>query len=170
MIGDKLSEFINLSGCFIGYNNYPEFNNNIFLLFSTSESQIFKNFLERLKYKPMFCSKIEVNDYYVLYVFHVPKEYEKNYSYFKDSLYSMMDPNYKKHILKFHNYNKYDEGNSIYKILYRDENLYLTKESIINEGLPEKYWTRIPREIEIGNRIKLEEEIFTDELVKEIVH
>jgi len=167
MIGDRLGDFVNLSGCFIGYDNYPEFDNNIFLLFSTSESKIFKNFLERLKYIPTYNTTIPIGNTHEMFVFNVSKEHQKNYDYFKQSKYSQLDEKYKKHIVRFHNYSMYGEGDTICKILDRDESLYVIKEEAINEGIPERDWTRIPRNIEIGNALKEEEEIFSDELVKQ---
>lgn len=169
MLGDRLSEFSNLSGCFIGYKEYPEFDNNIFLLFRISESKIFKNFLERIKFHPMFKVRIAVFDNYEMYVFDVPKEHQNNYDNFKNSQYSKLDNKYKKHILLFHNYNKYEEGNTVYKILYRDESLYVAKENEINKGLPDREWTLIPRDIEIGTALREDEEVFSKEILEELI-
>lgn len=170
MLGDRLGDFVNLAGCFIGYNNYPELDNNIFLLFLTSESKIFKNFLDRLTYHSNYKDRLNVESTHEIYIFNVPEEQQKNYTYFKQSKYSLLDENYKKHILKFHNYNKYEEGNTVYKILYKDESLYVDKENELNKGLPESSWIRIPRDIEIGNQLKDEDEIFRNSLIKELVH
>lgn len=168
MLGERLSEFVNLSGCFIGYKDYPEFDNNIFLLFKISENKIFKNFLDRMNYHQMFKVKINVCEDYEMFVFEVPKEYQTNYDNFRISQYSKLDDKYKRHILLFHNYSKYGVGNTVYKILYRDPSLYEAKEAQINEGLPENHWTLIPRDIEIGTALRENEEVFTIDIINEL--
>lgn len=159
MLGDDIGNFINLLGCFIGDFDYPEYNNHIFLLFKHVETQGYKDFEKRLTKHPMYKHWYKVKDDEYVYVFDVPREYQTDYDLFMRSKYSKLSETYKRQIIKFHHFQKYGYGAPTIKILYRDPQLYEDKEAEINKDLPEREWTIIPRDQEIGEILHLEEEI-----------
>ncbi len=159
MLGNDISDFINLIGCFIGDLDYPEYNNHIFLLFKHVENQSYMDFEKRLTKHPMYAYqyKYKLDEY--MYIFNVPREHQIDYDSFKRSKYSQLSETYKRQMIKFHHFQKYGYGAPTIKILYRDPQLYEDKEEEINKGIPENDWTYIPRDQEIGEILHLEEEI-----------
>ncbi len=75
--------------------------------------------------------------------------------------YSEVSEEYKKKIIQYHGYQDrtqdplskkwYDpDGANIIRVLYKKEQEYLDLEEKINKGLPIQYWTRVPRDQEVG--------------------
>ncbi len=159
MLGDSINNFINLTGCFLGDRMYPDYDNHILLMFKHVETQGYLDFERKLSKHPMYAAWYKVRDFEHMYVFNVPIEHQRDYDLFKESKYSQLSELYKRQIITFHRFQKYGYGSSTIKILYRDEQLYIDKEAEINKDLPEREWTHIPRSVEIGEILHLDEEI-----------
>jgi hypothetical protein len=149
---DELSGFL---GVYLFHEGHTDLQDKIYLHFNLYEvDKGYKNvysILESSKYLEFF----EYPDKFsIVYCFRIPEEYKREYEKLLQSKYSEFSENYKKSIIKFHNLenpnNPSKNKRSVINVLYKTEEGYRTKEEYINEGLPSRDWTRIPRGQEIG--------------------
>lgn len=147
----KLEDFKGFQGCFIRHANYPELDEHVFIRFKHQTNVRSKTGVtEYLKCVNEFVlCDTEVKGYVVICLKVCP-EYKREYDKFIKSKYSEFSENYKKCIVKFHNMEKNNSGRDVLNVLYKTEEGYRVKEEMINQGLPEHAWTRIPRGQEIG--------------------
>lgn len=148
-----------VTNAFMGDENFPELDKHIFLLLDND----YKYFEENLKNEmhfPTYFTSYSADKFNTMYVYNVPVEFEIEYSLltrYNYTYYSKLSPEYKKRIMDL---NEVNQNSKIYKMLYKDESLYKEKEEYINEGLPKGRWTKIPRDLEIGDKIDLRTEIY----------
>lgn len=151
----KLEDLVNFRGIFLFHEKYPDLQDRIYLHFNLYDgSKVHKQVLELLNMS-RYLDFVEYPDTFsVLFCFKVPEEYKREYEKLMQSKYSEFSDNYKKSIIKFHKLaestNPAKNKRSVINVLYRTEDGYQAKEEYINEGLPERNWTRIPRDLEIG--------------------
>jgi hypothetical protein len=134
---------------------FPEIKDKIHLLYNVNYS-LFDYQDEWLQEHNLFLDKHQINDDYVMYIFDLPKGYEDNYFKFIKGLYSEMDDEYKRHIIKFHNVNNTE---LIKSVLYKSEKLYVQWET--------KLGVSIPRTQNIGSIPDMNLEIFDISMIKE---
>jgi hypothetical protein len=124
----------------------PDHKEHIFIEYK--EVLYLKQFYQWLESLDNFINKYEVDDEEdtFTYCFKIPSVNKINIKAFKQSKYSEMNDNYKRHIIKFHNKKLNHE---ISKILYKDESLYIEREIKLN-------CDEIDRNQEIGELIDLD--------------
>ena len=155
-IGAKKDQLINLVGVFLKNSDYPDL---------TEEDQVLHILFKKSRYLTSheqllstICEKYSPDTQSTMYLFKVPSEYKREYRAFVQNKYSEFSDNYKKTIIKFHNYRDSInpsgslDGDHIINVMYRKESAYIKQEEVINEGLPVSEWTRIPRNQEICSR------------------
>jgi hypothetical protein len=152
MLGKKYTDFPENAMCFIGDTNKPDLTNHIFLLIKKKLDPWFIQNLEALTLKEEYNSSYDCNNGYIMLVFNIPEEFKDAYYKFKNSQFSLLEDNYKRKILNFHNLNLYSK---VAKTLYRSEDLYKEWEKTI--GIP------IPRNQEAGTKINPALEIYDEE-------
>ena len=164
----KLDELLGFIGVYLFHEKHPDLEYRIYIQFNLfDESRFHKQVLmtfEQSQYLDFF----EYPDKFsVLYCMKVPDEYKREYDKLLKSRYSEFSENYKRSIIKFHNLedknNPSKNKRAVINVLYKTEAGYKAKEEYINDGLPERDWTRIPRGQEIG---ALMDEIREDETFK----
>lgn len=154
-LGLSLDQMVNLRSCFLYTEDFPELEDKVNLLFKADQTREYINFEEKLSDTICFNHRYEPDKYHTMYIYDIPDEYKQEYKKFKDSKYSEFTDNYKKSIIKFHQYSDKtprDNGYSVINLLYKKEAAYLAQEKIINEGLPSSSWITIPRDQEIGKQ------------------
>jgi hypothetical protein len=183
ILGGKASDYIKNTSrhitfvnCFVGDENYPEFNKHIFLLYKYSSHEDYKEFEYGLQTHPLFVKMYDPATEYVMYIFRVPEEYQEDYQKFREGAYSKYSNNYKQQILNFYglDLNK-DYNNAVIGVLYKLESGFNATEAYINKNVPKQYWIKIPRnqeasskpELEIGSEIRFIE-IFQNKLISQI--
>ncbi len=120
------------------------------LLFYPKDARKFDILERNLIESPYYIHDYQPDLWSQMFLFKVPEEYRREYDKFLSSKYSEMSENYKKIIIGFHQYSKTGNGVNTIRVLYKEEEAYKEREAMINEGIPYKDWTRIPRDIEIG--------------------
>lgn len=153
-----------LRGVFLGDESYPALDNHIFLLYQFKGDRQFTWFERTLTSSEYLEITYEPDKTNVMFAFNVPDRYQSSYDYFKDSKYSKMDEILKMRILNFWSHDKWDTS-QIEAILYKHESQYLKWENEMNEGLPYKAHTKIPRSQEAAPRLNMEAEIYGERFV-----
>lgn len=162
MLGESVKNFINVSACFISDKHKPDLKNKILLLIRTTH-----DFSEQLHDWLISNENLdgfyEVNEEYMMYSFDLPKKWKKNYFLFLQGKYSLMEDNYKNHIIHFHlsNRTKFSDNSDIEKVkqvLYKDELLYKKLENSLD--------VVIPRTQEIGSIYDINKEQFNLNLLE----
>lgn len=137
----------NLTGCFIGDEDYPELKNHIFLLYKFSGDKWFLNFEEQLQDCDYFVTQYEPDKFHTMFVYDIPVHQQINYDYIKDGKYSKISDSYKQRIIEFHSIAFGTQtGEVVRRVLYKHDSQYEAWEAKINEGLPRSRWTFIPRD------------------------
>lgn len=164
----KLSELTGFQGCYLYHESCPDFKEHLFLHFKlTGSTRANTEIVEILSISKHLEFKETLPDQSVMFCMKIPAEYKREYHKFVASKYSEFSENYKQCIIRFHSLHSdaggRDNKKSVINVLYKNEEGYKAKEKYINEGLPEREWTRIPRGQEIG---ALLEEIKDNETFK----
>lgn len=162
MLGSSVKNFINVSACFISDYHKPDIKNKILLLVRTTHT-FSEELHDWLVGNDNFDGFYSVDEEYMMYVFTLPEKYKKNYFLFLEGKYSLMDDDYKNHIIHFHlsNRSKFVDNSDIEKVkqvLYRDEELYIKLEKALD--------VKIPRSQEIGSIYDIEKEQFNLKLME----
>lgn len=165
MLEDDIQKFRGLVAVYIGNKFMPELTNHIFVLLRHSENREFLRYEKSLELHKDYHGFYDPDKYHVMFIFNVPKEHQKDYNLFKNSKFSELSEEYKQKIIRFHGYKRKSEGDNVIRAMYKDESLYREREAFINEGLPERNWTRIPRELEIGEALNPEIEVYNESMV-----
>lgn len=120
-----------LENVFYGDTSKPELDEHIFLLFKFNGERkrpSHTSYLwieEDLKKHPIYTAMYDPDPTHVMMVFDVPSICLRDYSLFKQGLYSKMSDVYKASILEFHyNDSITRQASTVRKVLYRDESLY----------------------------------------------
>ncbi len=164
-LGLPISQFFDLRGVFILNDKYPEMDiyHEVLHLVFEFKSQKDYDFIST-KLEPNLLQHYQEGDFYYIYIVSLPSEFKKDYYKFIDSQYSKMTEKYKKIICEYFGYKDGREldpnthvwldwrGAEIVRVLYKRELGYISMENYINKGLPDRYWTYIPRGQEIGRR------------------
>jgi hypothetical protein len=137
-----------LRNTYIRSDYAPEYTEHLFIEYR--EVDYLSATYKWLEMHDLFIDKFqhESEDDIWTYCFKVPLKNMDDYKYFTISKYSKLSDQYKRHILRFHNFSL-DSVTS--KILYKDESLYLEREEELN-------CDHIPRELEIGNLVSMIDE------------
>jgi hypothetical protein len=157
MLGEYLSDFINLEKVFVWAEEFPELDEHIFVLFRKHESEVYKENIERLKSYKNFAFSYTPDKFYEMLVFNPPSKLVNDYRLLKKGKYSEISDNYKRHILKFHNIrNSNDIGKSIIGVLYKSEEYRIS--------YSEKLGTEIPQGQELASILDPQKETYLDEM------
>lgn len=150
----SLVNMINLRGCFMFTEDFPLIEQKIILLFRADSDRAYINFESLLAKAPEFYSTYEPDKHHTVFIYNIPVEYKQEYNKFIESKYSEFSENYKKSLIKFHNYKDKpkENGFSVINVLYKREQAYLAQEKDLNEGLPYSSHIQIPRDQEIGKK------------------
>lgn len=151
----RLDELVGFIGVYLFHESHPELTNRIYLHFNLYDGSRFHKQVLGAFESSSHLDFFEYPDKFsIVYCMKVPDEYKREYDKLLQSKYSEFSENYKKSIIKFHNLgsdtNPSKNKKSVINVLYKTEAGYKAKEEYINEGLPDGYWTRIPRGQEIG--------------------
>lgn len=150
-----------LKGVFIGDKEYPELDNNIFVLYKFMGSRWFLGFEEVLQDTDYFVTKYDPNKQSVMFVYNVPEKHQNSYNMFKQSKYSQIDTNLKKQIVNFHGK---EQTKKAVAVMYRHESMYIEWENIINKDLPYSQHIKISRDQEASAAIDMNAEIYDNSL------
>lgn len=154
MLGHTYTQFVvYIRGCFIGDTSRPDLDNNILLLCdyeSTDEYFKFEDFLTKHKH---FKERYDPDNYSVMFVFNVPKEYEQEYHFLKSGEYSKFSDEYKRKIVKFWNLLS---NHKYFKVLYKDPTR--------KEELEDELGTTLPENAELLSALDYDLEMYSDKL------
>ena len=163
MVGvERFYEYRNLKGVFIWAEDYPDFEEFIFVLFKTSDLPEYKESLDRLKSFSNFAFSYTPDKFYDMLVFEPPSEYRKDYFSLKNGKYSEISEKYKRQIIKFHNVSnatdsKAIEGiKSLKGVLYKEEDYRIEYSDILG--------SEIPRGNELASVIDKSQETYLEEM------
>lgn len=126
-----------LVNCFIGDDDKANYNNHIFLLYEYSGEKWYADFVDYLITSKYYLDMYEPDVRHTMFVFNVPKQWQKEYELFKEGKYSSFSEDYKERILSF--YRKTPDS-AIYKVLYKEEEKYIEWEK--------KTGVKIPRDLD----------------------
>lgn len=154
MLGEFLKEFSNLRGVYIATEEYPELINHIFLLFVNSNSPEFKENLSRLKSYANFHRSYKPDKFHTMLIFTPPTELQKDYELLKQSKYSKISEQYKRHIFKFHNIR--NGINPKLSKFFNDLHAVLYKSPELKEHLMETLGVTISDEQELASVLRFE--------------
>ncbi len=134
MLGMSPRDFHNLRGCFIGAEEHPQFANQIFVLTVWEPSEQYNRYIEEMKRRYNYKYSYMPDKFHTMLVFDIPLECEKDYKKIRDGKYSTVSPDYKKHLVKFHNIRA---KHKFVQILYKDPELKTRWEAELGVTLPE---------------------------------
>lgn len=137
MLGEFIGEFRNLRGVFIWNDDFPDFDDHIFLLFKNSYAQEFIENLNRLKAFSNFIFSYEPDNFHTMLVFFPPDYYIEDYNNLKKSKYSEVSDIYKKHIFKFFNIKQYKDFEQLRGVLYKKDQYKKVVEQKYDIEIPE---------------------------------
>lgn len=156
MIGEYLHDFRNLMGVFVWAEEFPELDENIFVLFRSSDSDIYKENLLRLKSFPNFAFSYTPDKFHDMLVFEPPSNLVKDYRLLKAGKYSEISEPYKRHIFKFHNIKNETDEKSIQAILYKHDDYRMQ--------LSESLGIEIPEGQELASLLNPEKETYLEDM------
>lgn len=189
MVGETLEierrYLYDFRGIFILNELSPEYNeqDEILHLLFEFKTQIHFDIINKFFMDETVIHEYQPDSYHQVYLFKIPEKYRSDYHKFLKGKYSEISEDYKRTIMSYHGYQDsrmqdpyskkyYDhDGANIVRILYKKEVEYRNLEERINRGLPEQYWTRVPRDLEVGtiwNETKklIKLETLTKEMIK----
>lgn len=158
---------INLVNVYLNDANKPEIKDRILLLYEFTPDIEFLRFEEEVKWSLYYDGKYDLNDDYVVMMFRIPEYHKKDYDLIMQGKYSEISEDYKHKIINFHNLPDFSQ---VTGVLYRKEFAYKIMEKKINEGLPEAYWTRIPRDLEASSIMDIEKETLKYKVANTIIY
>ena len=112
---------------------------NVDSMFYKSYSNIERSMINTQCYNFVY----EPDKYHLMFNFHIPQEYRREYEIFKNNKISEFSENYKQSIIKFHHLDESPQGKEIIDIMYRTEEGYKKRE--------EELQVYIPRDIQISS-------------------
>lgn len=159
MLGDNIRSFMNLRGCFIGDEDYPQFNNNIFILYRRDISEEYKTYIEFAKLSPYHRHSYQPDDFHDMLVYDIPINNVLDYSKFRQSKYSELSHKYKQHIIRFFNLTKMNSDGSLNKIV-----AILYKDPAYRKQREEELLVTIPEDLELGSLLDPQLEMYDDSM------
>jgi hypothetical protein len=141
-------------GAFIGDANRYEYDNEILLVYKLGLTMDFLNFDAQLCKNPNYTgiSYDYPDKGLVVYVFKVPLELEEEYYKVMNGTYSLLDPGYKLHIVKFWEV-KNEDNSKVFNILFKQTKMqeYWLKKgvNVIEVCMPNEVWLTPVLESEI---------------------
>lgn len=160
MIADHLKFKPQIVNIFLADQDYPQYNDKIFVLYRFHGKKEFIKYEEDIKKHPLYVASYDPDKYHVMKVFRVPESQKLNFLRFKNSEYSKMADSYKTKVLSFHNKSK---DHPLYHILYKTEEAFLSLERDI--GQP------VPRSQEAGTLVEISKETYTSDMkVKDAIY
>tara|TARA_R100001244_G_C5108076_1_gene120447 strand:+ start:35 stop:547 length:513 start_codon:yes stop_codon:yes gene_type:complete len=149
-----------LINAFIGDENFPEYDNHIFLLYKFSGSKNFLTYENSLEKNDLFVKSYDPDKEHVMYIFKVPSFYKHDYSKYREGKYSKMSYDYKVVIFDFHKI--YDHDHKVAKVLFKHPDL--------KEELEDRIDAELPKGAEVSSVPDLGTEIYMNSMkVKEPV-
>ena len=155
MLCDYREDLFNVRGCFIGDKDYPEYDENIFLLVREENTKEFTNFIKFLKKLTIFVKNYRPDKFHIMLVFAIPERYKSDYNMFTQSKYSRFSPVYKEQIVSFYSAD-HKIKDEIICILYKDEKRRRYIESRIGQDLT--------ADAELASSIDEDKEIYNEDM------
>jgi hypothetical protein len=143
-----------LVNTFIGDENYPKYDNHIFLLYKFSGSKAFLTYESELEDHELFVKSYDPDKEHVMYVFKVPSFYKNDYELYKKGKYSEMAYDYKVLIFEFHKI--YDHEHKVAKVLFKHPDL--------KEELEDRIDVELPKGAEVSSVPDLSTEIYINKM------
>ena len=157
----------NLVNVFLGDEDKPELEDHIFLLYKFSADEEFLRFEEEVTWSIYYETQYDCDKHHVMIVFRRPECWKEEMQIILDGRYSETSKKYKRMMTRFHELPEYSQ---IVGVLYRKEFAYKAMDRLINEGLPEKHWTIVPREQEASSIMNMQTEVYTeDRKIKDVL-
>ncbi len=166
MLGKPVKWYSNITNVFVGSEEFPEYDNHIFLLFTSGEMRPLQENLLIDKNLFYTYTATSTSGKYISYIYEVPKRWQHDYDLLVKGLYShysKLSVECKEAILK---YNELSPNSTVVKIFSKDEAAYVMKEEYINHGLPRHMWTYIPREQEAASKFDMKLEVLHKWMLK----
>jgi hypothetical protein len=164
MLGDTVMEFRGkippmnaYRNCFVANEDFPKRNSHIFILYEYLGTPEFIDFEARLLQYTSCTGNYDPDNKHVMFCFEIPEKWKNDYDLFKSSLYSKMSPEYKKHIVRFH---ELKPKSPIIGTLYKKEFRY--------KQLEEQLGIDIPRDQEASSILDMSIETFSKNMLYEI--
>ena len=143
-----------LVNAFIGDEDYPEYDNHIFLLYKFSGSKAFLTYEGELEGHELFVKSYDPDKSHVMFVFKVPSFYKNDYGLYKKGKYSEMAYDYKVLIFEFHSI--YDHEHKVAKVLFKHPDL--------KEELEDRIDVELPKGAEVSSIPNLGTEIYVSSM------
>lgn len=149
MLGMSFNQFKNVVACFIGDESKPVLNEHLFVLHKVDDTKEFSDYCETLCKHPMFVERYQPDNTHLMFVFRISDDFLNDYRKFRDSKYSRMSDDYKRHLKSFF---KIFDTHPVMKILNRDEKF--------REGLEETLGVIMDKEAEVASALRMEVEVY----------
>jgi len=132
LLGIKLEPFKeNIVNAFFGDEDYPEYNNHIFILYKFSGTTEFLKFEDNLENEePLMVKSYDPDREYVMKVFKILKRFEDDYKLLKESKYSQISMELKTRIIAFHNL---PQEHPIIDVIFKREAAFQRLENDLNK-------------------------------------
>ena len=143
-----------LVNAFIGDEDFPEYDNHIFLLYKFSGSKKFLIYENSLENSDLFVKSYDPDKNHVMFVFKVPSFYKQDYILYKQGKYSEMAYDYKIVVFEFHSI--YDHEHKVAKVLFKHPDL--------KEELEDRIDTELPKGAEVSSIPDLRTEIYVNSM------
>ena len=141
---------------FLGDEDYPEFNNHIFVLFRYRGDKDFVDFEAKVEKDRLFEFSYDPEKKYVMKVFRMPEEFADDFASFKASKYSHLSLETKTRIMAFHHL---PPNHPIMDVLHRREVAFLRLEAELNNH-PDVSPIHIDRRQEASGVLDLVREVY----------
>lgn len=152
-LGSKETNFVNVENAFLEDEDYPNYDDSIFVLFRETRSSEYKEFVDNLKKQDNHNFSYLIADKYRVSCMEIPDQFKEDFEKFKDSRYSEMSEKFKDHILNFY---KKDSSSLLHKILYKSSEYRHQLEKDLNVS--------IPKDNELISVLNMETETLTKKL------
>lgn len=141
-----------LLNCYLYSEDLPDIRNSIFLHYEFQDlNSSFARLENNFKKSPYYRGMYEPDKYTVIFYFHVPNKWYKDYLLFINSKYSHISEGLKTQILRYYNIG---QSSQVYKVLYRDSEKRKELEKELDVTLPE--------DAEIASAIDFSKETYTE--------
>lgn len=147
---------LNFVNAFCGTQMYADYGNSIYMLYRYQGDKIFGEFEQNLQNHPWFSESIDTDHYHVMFKFDIPEEWQEDVDLILKGKYSRISVKLKEKILKFH-------GSSETRPLGQ----ILSKSPVRRKQLEKELGTSIPKNLDLLDPFKTEEEIFMNYLIIE---
>lgn len=143
-----------LVNAYIGDEDFPEYDNHIFLLYKFKGNIKFLKYEAYLTENNLFVKTYDPDKTHVMYVFKVPSFYKVEYVLYKKGKYSEFSYDFKVAIFEFHSI--FDHEHRVAKVLFKHPDL--------KEELEDRIDVELPEGAEVSSLPDLDIEIYTREM------